>query len=506
MQRTARADPLCRLPSRLLDLLHGSSILIVNVAEWISLGLATIAELSEYCTLSYQWGPGSHDCVLAASFPTLLELSISSMPQKFKDPITVARTLGVRFHWINALCIVQPTALEMIQIGAPKGLGWEPFTRTLPSPLQRRVRRAPIKAFSQKSVAVFTAQCLARSLCTRGTALESPQAARRRKGTRRSWRPISLSASPPSSILCLYRALSKRIIHFTTHGMFWECCESKAHDQYGDLGLGEHMGPCRTKETLLSIARARRSRHLCPVEWFHFIRMYSFAGFTDPSDRLIALSSVARAAQPIMGGHEYCAGLWRNDPVCGLMWHCRSPLPKLKREYGAVAPTWSWASVEGSIDFSALGLETFGTALVNVLNIQLTPVLETNPYGNLREGTLKLLGRPSEMALPSTNTREWTPRRCVFWDEIQDFDQGERVFAVLPVRGCFGYICTTSQTIIAAFILELVTSKFGTSDKNGGSRTYRRIGFEQYSQYRTSWPQSLKTDWVGDNAIEITIV
>lgn len=104
------SDALSLLPSRLLDLSHESNIIIVNVDQLLSSGLLTAAELSEYCTLSYRWGSGSHDCVLAAPFERLLELPLTSMPQTFKDAITVARALGVRFLWIDALCIVQPSA------------------------------------------------------------------------------------------------------------------------------------------------------------------------------------------------------------------------------------------------------------------------------------------------------------------------------------------------------------------------------------------------------------
>ncbi|KAF2686278.1 HET-domain-containing protein, partial [Lentithecium fluviatile CBS 122367] len=101
---------LARLPKRLLDLSHGSNVVIVDVAEWVSSNVATIFELSEYCALSYRWGNGSHACVLSAPFATLLEMPLESMPQTFKDAIQVARRLGVRFLWIDALCIIQPSA------------------------------------------------------------------------------------------------------------------------------------------------------------------------------------------------------------------------------------------------------------------------------------------------------------------------------------------------------------------------------------------------------------
>lgn len=114
---TSCTDPLANrppttstLPRRLLDLSQGHNIIIADVADWVALGLSTLAELSEYCTLSYQWGKASHTCVLSHSFDTLLEKEYDSMPQTFKDAVAIARALGVRFLWIDALCIVQPAA------------------------------------------------------------------------------------------------------------------------------------------------------------------------------------------------------------------------------------------------------------------------------------------------------------------------------------------------------------------------------------------------------------
>ena len=302
------------------------------------------------------------------------------------------------------------------------------------------------------------------------------------------------------------RALSKRLLHFTEHGMFWECCEAKAHDQFGDFDLDRHNGPCRTKETLLSIARARRTRHLCPVEWFHFIRRYSFAGFTDTRDRLVALSSVARATQPILGGHKYFAGLWRNDLVRGLMWHAHKPSMRLANEHGAVTPSWSWASVAGSIDFAALGLDTFGCELVDVVDVQTKPALATNPFGNLREGKLRLLGRLDTMVLPMTNSFEWSPRQIVHWDEAQDTLEERRPFTILPLGGCVQSFM--SCTLFGALILNPETPASGAHDGTESGRVYRRIGWVQYMHSRSGYSRysRMKQDWISNMGEVIIII
>jgi hypothetical protein len=98
------------LPRRLLDLSHGSSIFVIDVDEQISNRTVTIGEFSRYCALSYRWGAAAHDCILKAPFSGRICIDFDSMPQTFKDAIITSRGLDVWYLWIDALCIIQPTA------------------------------------------------------------------------------------------------------------------------------------------------------------------------------------------------------------------------------------------------------------------------------------------------------------------------------------------------------------------------------------------------------------
>jgi hypothetical protein len=98
------------LPKRLIDLTHHNSVVIVNCRNWAAGDESLLDELGQYCTLSYRWGDTPHDYVLKESFDMLFEMSVESMPQVFKDAFSIARGIGVRFIWIDALCIVQPAA------------------------------------------------------------------------------------------------------------------------------------------------------------------------------------------------------------------------------------------------------------------------------------------------------------------------------------------------------------------------------------------------------------
>lgn len=103
-----RASRSAELPKRLIDL-RGENILTVfnckDRIEWRTPHYTYV----KYCTLSYRWGDAAHSCVLLEPFNGDFEISIDTLPKTFRDAVTVARSLNIRYLWIDALCIVQPT-------------------------------------------------------------------------------------------------------------------------------------------------------------------------------------------------------------------------------------------------------------------------------------------------------------------------------------------------------------------------------------------------------------
>jgi hypothetical protein len=530
--------PVSMLPRRLLDLSQGATVIIVDVAEWLSSGLCTAAELSDYCTLSYQWGTAPHACVLSDSFSILLEMSFSTMPQVFKDAITIARGLGIRFLWIDALCIVQPAAsgdaTDWRTEGPRMGIIYENSMFTIAATCANGTDDGILGKLGNSVHAAEPCRVVDLShhestadpdhVSSHGSSMNRQQSVVLDICTPSFFHSVSSSPLNARGWVMQERALSRRIIHFTEHGMFWECSQAKLHEHFGDVDPNSERAPCHTKETLLSVARARSSKHLCPVEWFHFVSQYSTAGFTDPQDRLIALSSVAKAAQPMLGGYAYYAGLWRNDLVRGLMWYCRAPSTDLRLRPTSLAPTWSWASVEGSINFIALGLETFAHELVEVLDVQTAPVVAENRFGNLSHGRLKLRGRPVKICLPTVNSayKGWHDRLLVFWDEPQDTSKRYRDYVILPVGACKATGMSLERVLFGALVLELAETPTDERVYLHTNCAFRRIGwvefvyrFDEVDQkligtYTTgsaySWLSKAKESWWEECATTVTIV
>lgn len=223
----------------------------------------------------------------------------------------------------------------------------------------------------------------------------------------------------------------------------------------------------------------------------------------------MALSSVASAAHPILQGGQYCAcaGLWRKDLERGLMWHCFRPSARLYGDHGSmVAPSWSWASVSGPVEFTSLELDTFGSRLVDVVDVHVTPLVDLNPYSMLRGGALRLRGKLQQMTLPLSNIWEWNPRKIIHWD-MDHGDGGDEVsqaFTVLPIGWCDRIM--PREVLFAALILEQVDRP--TESGPGEGKAYRRIGFITYRHgtYDRSSSRRIGETWLEYGVEEVCLV
>lgn len=94
------------LPTRLIDV--GDTLRLVDSAS--------LAEPSRYVALSHCWGQlAERDrfCTYKRNLEahrTCIAASVDQLPRSFRDAVVVARGIGVKYLWIDSLCIVQDDA------------------------------------------------------------------------------------------------------------------------------------------------------------------------------------------------------------------------------------------------------------------------------------------------------------------------------------------------------------------------------------------------------------
>lgn len=123
--------------------------------------------------------------------------------------------------------------------------------------------------------------------------------------------------------------LSPRVLHIDSITL-WDCFQGYANELNR-----RNMG----RANLL-----RNPSHFGEgISWEWIIQEYSRREIAHEEDRLHALAGLAaRYAQAT--GHTYLAGLWHEELPRSLFWKGRGPASRR-------APSWSWASTNGRVDF-----------------------------------------------------------------------------------------------------------------------------------------------------------
>jgi hypothetical protein len=87
------------------------------------------------------------------------------------------------------------------------------------------------------------------------------------------------------------------------------------------------------------------------ISWKQLVQLFTLRELTCESDTLPALSGIA--SQMLGSGktqEDYLAGVWKQDPS-QLLWSIKAGIRASARHSVYYAPTWSWASVTGAIEF-----------------------------------------------------------------------------------------------------------------------------------------------------------
>jgi len=485
------------LPRRLLDLSQSSEVLVVDVEACIHDGNLSVAELSQYCTLSYRWGDTPHGCVLRAPFARQISIDVECMPQTFRDAIETTRRLGFRFLWIDALCIVQPDACG-------DDVDWN-----AEGPRMGTIYHNAICTIAATSAHSATDGFLLKTGSERIPAVPCKVLQHMENGEPHArWletcfthfdHAVTHSALNKRGWVTQEQLLSRRVLHFTVKGVILECRSGLRHGHSSVSKVWSYDPLPRDVDKLVF-----RNKHQLWGGWMTFVRHYSKTEFSNPEDRLVALSSLARAVHRKLDHDDlYCAGLWRNSLLDDLLWvRCHLSTPETPKRL-SIAPTWSWASIQGEIFF--LNLAFRQRSLVGadysaqILDVKLAPTQRNNAYGNIEDGRIKLVAQvvtvsigteyiardgkaPLRLRIENQGC-QWYPKvvRSIDWDAWQGDRIEEKEYTIVPIQ----FARWEDQPIkgnmfewTALIVEQVYTAEFEPTVEDR-IPTYRRIGVLQ---------------------------
>ncbi|KAM7218444.1 Heterokaryon incompatibility protein (HET) domain containing protein [Rhypophila decipiens] len=323
------------MPRRLLDLHNGEPGII---------RLVDTAATAPYAALSYCWS--ADESVFYKTTSRNLErhhhgMSIHILPKTIQDAITVSRKLEIAYLWVDALCIVQDNHDD-----------WR----------QESAQMCTIYGNSVITIAVH-----------QSTSCDDGFLASRRSGNHNGNAPsahvkMHVRFQHPEEWFKTSRPLMsrgwtfqeailpRRIIHFTDAELIWEC-EERSLCECGHMASPLFHRP----NLVLNLSRPLVPRTLSVSQrWMYLVERYSLRKFTNPADKLIAISGlvqwVARFDPNLLGEVQtqdissfYLAGLFRRFITSHLLWSTKRWIPTngtKRRPLLLLALSWSWASVD----------------------------------------------------------------------------------------------------------------------------------------------------------------
>ncbi|KAH7380574.1 heterokaryon incompatibility protein-domain-containing protein [Phaeosphaeria sp. MPI-PUGE-AT-0046c] len=317
------------------------------------------------------------------------EVPWKDLPKTFRDAIHVTLQLGLRFLWIDSLCIIQDSAEDWQREGSMMANIYESALVTL----------AATKAPNANSglFAHSEARLLSRVIQLDSQKMRTDDAVQAVHA--REYIPHGMQNDRRTTPLLTRgwafqeRLLSRRTIHFADTEVGFECDTYQPCECSSEVSMISKIpGLLRFRSTQLS------DPHIHTDIWYQMVNVYTQKLLTYSTDIFPALQGLAHRFSSGMG--HYYAGHWETGLDFSLTWHRgqnlglksgSEPRPRPQTPANWRAPSWSWASIDGEVAFQQV-FGRYPKAFVTILNVMTTPVGD-DPMGQITSGALVLAGK-----------------------------------------------------------------------------------------------------------------
>ncbi|KAH0538549.1 hypothetical protein FGG08_004882 [Glutinoglossum americanum] len=318
-----------------------------------------------------------------------------------RDAVFTTRQLGMRFLWIDSLCIIQDSLSDVEQELSKMRDIYKNAYVTISAASARDCNQGFLDLRPETNFGpepeippfILPFLCPDGTLASITLKLLQSQVKINEPINDRAW---TLQES----------LLSPRILIYSKTQLFWKCktafCRDGGHLtwnsysnmsgisklRFGDIGksdAGGQVGPPGSQFRFPVPPHSTLARQ----EWQEVIQDYSRRQLSVPEDKLPALSAMAAEYQSALQT-EYLAGLWRSYLIFDLMW-IRPSRQQATRPATFRCPSWSWASLDGQIGFKDMGLREFAPE-AEIIRCVTSPTSALVPFGRVNGGELVIQG------------------------------------------------------------------------------------------------------------------
>ncbi|KAI0748196.1 heterokaryon incompatibility protein-domain-containing protein [Daedaleopsis nitida] len=321
--------------------------------------------LPPYLTLSHCWGGAKILRLLLENIDTLTKgIAMHALPKTFRDAVAITRRLGYQYIWIDSLCIIQDSPPDWRTNAAIMGEIYAGSVCTV----------AALTARNAHDGGCFSEQ--ARNPLSYRHCHISPYWTVKRNsyvGPDMRLRPRCSPMEPfplhTRGWVVQERLLEPRTLYFGSTGLAWECVECSATENVPHGEVSEFSPKASFFDIMRQVpgvpaeledgqtpglrdgAESRKMEEEVYALWLTIQAAYGQCGLTQFEDRLVAISGVIRRIEATTGWRNMW-GIWRDSALVDLLWFVDKPSVRPSTsEY--LAPTWSWAGLEGGVFMAA---------------------------------------------------------------------------------------------------------------------------------------------------------
>ncbi|KAK3998196.1 heterokaryon incompatibility protein 6 [Cladorrhinum sp. PSN332] len=372
------------LPSRVIDVSDGGNLTLCETAG---------ASELQYAALSYCWGGLQEFQTATGSLTQRKEgFSVADLPQTIQDAVKMTQELGIKYLWVDSLCIIQDDASDKLKEVAHMADIYKSAHITISAARARKVTDGFLTDRSNpatklwKPLVPFAFSIPDLSGPTLPSLQEAMKLPRPHAGTiwiHNESSGVAAATTDPVNerAWCLQeQVLSPRLLSYGPWPT-WRCNRLLASD--GGYPRDQDDRDAKTDADHQHFTSAminsdgsnkpdifRLSQLL--NTWRGFVEDYSRRQMSVKADKLPAIAGIAREVSRMTKSLEYAAGLWKENLLQDLMWYTANGQDWLFRSPAEWrAPTWSWASVDAPVLYDAITPDA--APLAAVVECQVTP-------------------------------------------------------------------------------------------------------------------------------------
>ncbi|KAI0334681.1 HET-domain-containing protein [Cubamyces sp. BRFM 1775] len=395
------AEPGASLPTRLINCFDPSRPHIVETKGW--------DPRMQYVALSYVWGGEQKNRTTKGNLSSYMSaINLSLLPKTIVDAIRVTHTLGIRYLWVDSLCIVQDSHEDKHrELRKMRDVYRRAFLT-----IDAANAESASQGFLHSSDRIVTHTSVwlpfswslhhegnPRQLMDLLDSLPQVDITSHKRVSNAALAKVA-GGHTGDRAWCLQESLmSGRRLRFTSDNIQLECRSFPQRDGNAilhKLAYGTITTPDIVFHPNPSLEPGSPDWFTIHAAWADVVQDYALRALSYPEDRLIACAGIAETFGRALGSQtEYLAGLWRDSLLIDLLWSVGDNVPGLRG--AGHAPSWSWAS-QGHSVFSWLyvgyrcndrylqGAEE----LAEVVECAITLENATLPFGGVMGGHLIL--------------------------------------------------------------------------------------------------------------------